>query len=163
MGTTARFKVLVDDFSMNLRIDRALDFAHTGNTIRALSVLMPKNRFPDNHQELDIIARLYVRSKEYKFARKCWDQAIINTPDNKMYHDARNALDQYLIKREQKIRQIVKIISFSIGLLLLMATLALAACWLTKKRKDIVVPDSKTKVIPEIKIAPKSDRSIDHK
>jgi tetratricopeptide (TPR) repeat protein len=104
-----RFDALIEDFSVKLRIDRALVIAENGNPLKAIDVLIKYNRLPDNHEELDVLARLYLKVGDFKHARICWEQANKSTSNNTKYKDALKALEKYVALLEQKKKLFIKI------------------------------------------------------
>jgi hypothetical protein len=92
---------------MEVRIDRALILAHAGNYLQAFQVLMPRDLLPTQHEELDVVARLYVKTGELNKARICLKEAITKAPHIKAYRAALEVLDLY-IEKEIKTRKAAK-------------------------------------------------------
>lgn len=83
---------------MELRIDRALILAHSEKYLHAFQVLMPRDVLPTQHEELDIVARLYVKTGDLEKARFCLKQAVSKAPHIRAYRDTLAALDKYIEK-----------------------------------------------------------------
>lgn len=100
---------------MEVRIDRALIMANTGSYLQALQILMPRDLLPTKHEELDVVARLYVKTGEHEKARICLQEAIKKAPHIKTYQTALNALDLHT-EKECKIRKALMRIGVIVGI-----------------------------------------------
>jgi tetratricopeptide (TPR) repeat protein len=141
MSTQDRLETLVEDFSVKLRIDRALLIADNGNPLKAIDVLIKNNRLPNNHEELDVLARLYLKVGDFKHARICWEQANKKNPTNTKYRDALKALKKYVELLEQRKKLFIKIGLIALAVFALSFVSFFAIKWFNSFHKKDIKPN----------------------
>lgn len=88
-------------FDSRLRLARATELAHSNRFLEAVELLSPKGKLPSDPNELDILARIHLRQKDFNAARRRWLDASSANPDSPIYRQAIDALDSWLEYRHK--------------------------------------------------------------
>lgn len=88
----------LEQYSSQLRIARASELAALGHYELAADILTGNQRRRLDHEELDTLARIHVRSGDFQSAADCWSKALSKAPptEAKEYEACLSSLEQWL-------------------------------------------------------------------
>lgn len=97
----AEMQRLTKRFDDRLRLSRASEMAMLGRLLEAEAILCPGRHLPMSADELDLLARMYVKQGHYVLARKRWQDAIIIGERRIEFEECIRVLDLWLEHRQQ--------------------------------------------------------------
>ena len=122
----AQTRDTLTDYFDQIRYARAADLARSGRYVEAEALLSPKGEFPSSPKEIDLLARIAARQRDYDRAEELWKRAIAMTPGRESFPETLAALERVRGQKEvqrQFRRELIKGLWF---FLLLAAVTALA-------------------------------------
>ena len=76
------------EFLDQVRFARAVELAHSRRYLEAEGLLSPNGRESSEPKELDLLARIAAQQKQYARARRLWESALTQSPENADYKRA---------------------------------------------------------------------------
>lgn len=76
------------EFFDQVRFARAVELAHSRRYLEAEGLLSPNGRESSEPKELDLLARIAAQQKQYARARRLWESALKQSPENAAYKRA---------------------------------------------------------------------------
>lgn len=76
------------EFFEQVRFARAVELAHSRRFLEAEGLLSPNGRESSEPKELDLLARIAAQQRQYGRARRLWESALKQSPDNADYKRA---------------------------------------------------------------------------
>jgi hypothetical protein len=103
-----------------MRFARAAELAKSCRYLEATVVLSPNGRLPIESRELDLLARIAARQKQFDKAAHLWELALQRSPENETY---KKAIERTVTaKRTYRLRQVIAMnliaAAFAVALLL---------------------------------------------
>lgn len=103
-----------------IRFARAAELARSGCYLQAEGLLSPNGRESSDPKELDLLARIAAQQRQYGLARRRWDAALQQSPDNADY---KRAIERTMeVEHFQMILRkwaIVALVVFSVAVLII--------------------------------------------
>ena len=76
------------EFVDQVRFARAVELAHSRRFLEAEGLLSPNGRESSEPKELDLLARIAAQQKQFARARRLWESALTQPPENADYKRA---------------------------------------------------------------------------
>jgi cell division septation protein DedD len=76
------------EYFVQIRFARAAELARSGRYLEAEGLLSPNGRESSDPKELDLLARISARQRQYRRARRLWEIALERSPGNAGYERA---------------------------------------------------------------------------
>lgn len=92
---------LVKRFEDRLRLARASELASLGRLLEAEVLLCPGRHLPMSADELDMLARIYVKQGQFEQARRRWEDAVKTGDLTAEYEECIKVLDDWLDYRKR--------------------------------------------------------------
>jgi hypothetical protein len=108
-----------------MRFARAAELAKSCRYLEATVVLSPNGRLPIEPKELDLLARIAARQKQFDKAGHLWELALQGSPENETY---KRAIERTVAaKRNYRLRQVIamNLVAVAVAAALLFAVLHL--------------------------------------
>ena len=97
-----------------MRFARAAELARSCRYLEATVVLSPNGRLPIEPRELDLLARIAARQKQFDKAANLWELALQGSPENETY---RRAIERTVVaKRNYRLRQVIAVNLIAVAL-----------------------------------------------
>ncbi len=91
-----------------MRFARAAELARSRRYLEAKHILSPNGKMPSEPRELDLLARIAAKQKQFDHARTLWEQALRRVPEN---GDFRRAIEHVgSAKRARQFRQTIALV-----------------------------------------------------
>ncbi len=85
---TTQVNEALKEFFDQVRFSRAVELAHSRRYLEAEGLLSPNGRESSEPKELDLLARIAAQQKQYARARRLWESALKQSPENADYQRA---------------------------------------------------------------------------
>lgn len=99
---------LANEFDSRVKMARASELARDGRLLEAEGILCQDERLPQLVDELDLLARIYVRQGRYEEAKRRWRDAA-KLDDGHAHNECIEELDRWLEYRHNILLRCVKI------------------------------------------------------
>jgi hypothetical protein len=127
-----------------MRFARAAELAKSCRYLEATVVLSPNGRLPIEPRELDLLARIAARQKQFDKASHLWELALQGSPENQTY---KRAIERTVAaKRNYRLRQViaVNLIAVALAVALLLTFLHLLPWERTGPKNQLKSPSPAT-------------------
>ncbi len=96
---------ILKEYFGQIRFARAAELARSHRYLEAKQILAPNGKMPSDPRELDLLARIAANQKHFDEARRLWEEALRQVPDDP---DFKHAMDQASsAKRVRHIRRVI--------------------------------------------------------
>ncbi len=85
---TTQVNEALKEFFEQVRFARAVELANSRRYLEAEGLLSPNGRESSEPKELDLLARIAAQQRQYGRARRLWESALKQSPDNADYKRA---------------------------------------------------------------------------
>jgi hypothetical protein len=85
---TQQLRDMLKECFVQVRFARAAELARSGRHLEAEGLLSPNGQEPTDPKELDLLARIFVRQRRYRCARRLWEIALMRSPGKADYERA---------------------------------------------------------------------------
>jgi hypothetical protein len=114
----AEMQGLTKQFDDRLRLSRASELASWGRLLEAEAMLCSGRHLPMSADELDLLARIYVKQGQYGLARKRWQDAIKIGERRNEFEECLIVLDRWLEYRQQMLIWRIRLCMYLVAILL---------------------------------------------
>jgi hypothetical protein len=90
--------VIIENFSKRLRLARASELALSRRFLEAESLLCGRGMVSSDPDDLDLLARIYLKQGRFADARGAWDRASVTDQSNAKYASLLEELAKHEIK-----------------------------------------------------------------
>lgn len=118
---------LTNQFDERMKLARASELARDGRLLEAEGILCQGKGLPQSVEELDMLARIYVRQGRYEEAKRRWRDAA-KLDDSHAHNECIEVLDLWLEHRHKILLRWVKLAGYfilAIGAMVLLLKLRL--------------------------------------
>jgi hypothetical protein len=85
-------QVTLEECFDEIRFARAVDLARSRRFMEAEALMSARGELPQRPRDLDLLARIAAQQKQFEKARRCWELARENDPQNHAYDDGLRAI-----------------------------------------------------------------------
>ena len=84
---SAQTRVALEKCLAQIRLVRATELAQSRLFLEAERLMTPDGKLPDDPHELDLLARIAAKQKQFAKARRLWEAALQKSPENEDYSE----------------------------------------------------------------------------